>query len=199
MASMNGKPSTDSVWLQLGSALRRFIRRRVRDDHVADDLLQETFLRIHRNIAALEEADRLVPWVYQVARNVIHDHYRRGATHTALLDHDVAAEQDPLTDYRGCGAEWLDELVCELPDIYQEAVRLSEIDELPQQEVADRLGLSLPATKSRIQRGRAALKEALERCCNFHFDRRGNLMGIDPKPDRPVCKNCNDSNSDCSK
>ena len=72
------------------------------------------------------------------------------------------------------------------------ARELAEIEGLPQQEVADRLGLSLSGAKSRIQRGRAMLKDALERCCRFEFDRRGNLAECDPLPDRKVCRNCDD-------
>lgn len=56
---MTAQPTTDAIWTHLSSDLRRFIRRRVPDDHVADDLLQETFMRVHRNIGTLQEADRL--------------------------------------------------------------------------------------------------------------------------------------------
>lgn len=84
------------------------------------------------------------------------------------------------------------ELVRQLPETYRDAVRLSGIEGLPQREVAGRLGLSLSAAKSRVQRGRAMLKDALDHCCTFHFDRRGNLMDDDPKPDRMVCRDCDD-------
>ena len=67
---------------------------------------------------------------------------------------------------------------------------MAEIEGLSQQEVADRLGLSLSGAKSRIQRGRAMLKGVLEQCCRFEFDTRGNLMDCDPKPDRKVCRDC---------
>jgi RNA polymerase sigma-70 factor (ECF subfamily) len=73
---------------------------------------------------------------------------------------------------------------------YRQAVQLSEIEGLPQQEVADRLGLSLSGAKSRIQRGRLMLKDELERCCRFEFDRRGNVMDYEPRPERTVCRNC---------
>ena len=67
---MPGQPSTEAVWGRLSADLRRFIRRRVGDDHTADDLLQETFLRIHRGLPALGDGDRVAAWVYQIARNV---------------------------------------------------------------------------------------------------------------------------------
>ena len=81
-------------------------------------------------------------------------------------------------------------MIRSLPDGYWEAVQLAEVEGLPQQAVADRLGLSLSGAKSRIQRGRAMLKDALDQCCHFEFDSRGNMMDYDPKPDRKVCRDC---------
>jgi RNA polymerase sigma-70 factor (ECF subfamily) len=186
-------PSTDAIWSRLSDDLRRFVRRRVSDDHVADDLLQETFMRVHRNLAALHDADRLTAWVYQLARNVIHDHYRQSANPPApLVDEPAEEAKDRPGCLSGQSSAWLDEMVRQLPDGYREAVLLSEIEGLPQQQVANRLGLSLSGAKSRIQRGRAMLKEMLTQCCHFELDRRGNVMDYEPRPDRKVCRNCDD-------
>ena len=65
---MTGQPTTDVVWSRLSADLRRFIRRRVGDDHAADDLLQETFVRIHSRLDTLVDTQRLSVWVYQIAR-----------------------------------------------------------------------------------------------------------------------------------
>ena len=187
---MAERRSTEAIWTHLSADLRRFIRRRVPDDHVADDLLQETFVRVHRNIGTLQEADRLAAWVYRIARNVIHDHHRKATRGVVAL-----ADADPVDDAddgqarcRGC--DWLDEMIRSLPEGYREAVQLAEIEGLSQQEVAERLGLSPSGGKSRIQRGRAMLKDALEQCCHFEFDGRGNMMDYSPKPDRNVCRDC---------
>lgn len=187
------RPATDAVWTDLGADLRRFIRRRVPDDHLADDLLQETLLRVHRNLDSLREGERLAAWVYTIARNVVRDHFRATtAAPVALADHDPADEPaDPAAAGPGCrGRAWLEQLVASLPETYREAVRLAEIEQLPQQEVANRLGLSLSAAKSRIQRGRTELKQVLDRCCTFEFDRRGNLLDYEPLPHRTVCRDC---------
>lgn len=189
---MTTQPSTGAIWTRLSSDLRRFIRRRVADDHVADDLLQETFVRVHRNLATLQEQDRLAAWVYQIARNVVRDHHRKAANSTATLaDADPADDgDDHLTQLHCRGAGWLDEMIRSLPDGYRQAVQMAEIEGHSQQEVADRLGLSLSGAKSRVQRGRTMLKAALEQCCDFEFDGRGNLMDYDPKPDRKTCRDC---------
>jgi RNA polymerase sigma-70 factor (ECF subfamily) len=190
---MTSPPSTDGIWSGLKDDLRRFIRRRVGNDHLADDLLQETFLRIHRGLAGLEETDRLAAWVHRIARNVIYDHYRKAEdpADVGIADDPIAGEERPAA---GCSSDcrWLEELVNQLPEKYRDAVRLAESDGLPQQEVADRLGLSLPGAKSRIQRGRRMLREVLERCCSFEFDRRGNVVDYTPKPNRAMCRNCGD-------
>jgi RNA polymerase sigma-70 factor (ECF subfamily) len=67
---------------------------------------------------------------------------------------------------------------------------LAEIEGLTQQQVADRLGLSLSGAKSRVQRGRALLRDVLDQCCTFQFDHAGRLMDCDPRPQRSVCKDC---------
>jgi RNA polymerase sigma-70 factor (ECF subfamily) len=110
---MPTQPSTEAIWTHLSSDLRRFIRRRVPDDHAADDLLQETFMRVHRNIGALQEADRLAAWVYRIARNVINDHHRRVADPAvALADIDPAEDRDEQRCGLRCrGAGWLNELI----------------------------------------------------------------------------------------
>lgn len=176
--------STEAVWSRLSSDLRQFIRRRVANDHVADDLLQETFVRVHRNIGTLGGADRLTAWVHRIARNVVHDHYRKATNpRVALAEAEPVADADDSSGKLPCrGVDWLNELIRALPDGYRQAVQLAEVEGLVQQAVADRLGLSLSGAKSRIQRGRALLKTTLERCCRFEFDVRGNLLDCDPKP-----------------
>jgi RNA polymerase sigma-70 factor (ECF subfamily) len=186
---MMAQPTTAAIWMHLSSDLRRFIRSRVPDDHVADDLLQETFMRVHRNIGTLQEAERLAAWVYQIARNVVHDHHRKATNSTVTLA-DAENVSDDNEPRKGCGSiTWLNEMIQSLPDGYRQAVQMAEIEEQSQQEVADRLRLSLSGAKSRIQRGRAMLKDVLERCCSFEIGGRGRVR-CDPRPNQQVCRDC---------
>ncbi len=183
--------STESIWTHLSSDLRRFIRRRVPDDHLAEDLLQEVFVRIHRGVATLHDADRLEAWVYRIVRNVITDHFRRLDRTLELADADpVDDAEDPQSQTRCRSTLWLDEMIRTLPDGYRDAVRLAEIDGLPQAEVGVRLGLSVSGAKSRIQRGRALLKGALEQCCQLEFDGRGAILDCEPNPSGAGCSDC---------
>ena len=120
---MNTHVSTESAWLQLSSDLREFIHRRVPDDHAAEDLLQETFLRIHQHIGRLRQKGQLAAWVYQIARNVITYHFRRRKSSGQLSDDqcvtDESAQQVPTN-----AAKWLDEWIQQVPEKYRQPFNL---------------------------------------------------------------------------
>lgn len=191
---MQNPQQTEQVWQDLHADLLSFIRRRVADELLADDLLQEVFLRIHDRMATLEDTQRLRAWVYQIARNAITDHYRSKAREAVAL-----AEEEPFIRGEGGNrnhevAQWLQDLVDSLPETYREAVRLSELEGLRQKEVAIRLGLSATAAHSRIQRGRAMLKELLLQCCHFELDQRGNILDFHRRGSCSCCeRDCHSS------
>ena len=83
---------TQQVWDEFSTALRAFIRRRVRDDHVADDLLQDVFVRIHDKLDALDDEERMASWIFRIARNVVTDFYRRRSDDT-FDEKDIATDQ----------------------------------------------------------------------------------------------------------
>ena len=65
----------------------------------------------------------------------------------------------------------------------------SAFDGLTQQQIAERVGISLSGAKSRVQRGREQLKTMLQECCSFEFDRRGKVIGCEPRRNAG-CQEC---------
>ena len=197
-------PSTRSVWAHLSDRLRCFIRARVGNDDIAADLLQDTFLRIHQRLDTLDDHDRLAAWVFRIARNVVTDHYRiqrrvqrRVQTRAQPNGHETVQTQ-PLYDDAPANRNddvvgWLPEMIDDLPEPYRDAVRLHEIEGLSQQDVANRLGLSLSGAKSRVQRGREKLRTQLQRCCSFELDRRGNVLDYERRAEGECCNICRDT------
>lgn len=147
----------------------------MRDAAAADDLLQETFARVHAGLPDLRRADRLAPWVFAIARRVLVDHRRRRAD-AALPPEDVAEEGGEEGNLNAEVRAWLPAFLSQLPAEQREAVELAEVEGLSRRAIAERLGLSLPAAKARVQRGRARLRAELEACCRFELDRRGNVV-----------------------
>ena len=182
--------STEQVWQELHRKLRSFFRRRVADDQLAEDLLQETFLRIHNGIDSLQESERLAAWVYRIAYNILMDHFRKGPPKEVLVDTIDISQDQPDANYNEEVAGWLGQMVQGLPDRYRAAVELAELEGITQREVSERLGLSVSGAKSRVQRGREKLKETLLHCCHLELDGRGNVVDYQQRTGRGAC--CSD-------
>ncbi len=163
----NESMSTERIWDLLSAKLRSFLLQRVSDEQVAEDLLQETFLRIHKRLDGINDKQRIAAWVFQIARNLVVDHYRSKARVAAAMADDLEARTDEEGNLNELVMEWIPEMIAQLPDAYREAVELYELKGIPQQQIADQLGISLSGAKSRVQRGRAKLKSLLFECCSF--------------------------------
>jgi RNA polymerase sigma-70 factor (ECF subfamily) len=164
------------LWDQYSTRLRAFIRSRVWDDAEAEDILQEVFIRIHRHLCCQPEWNKPKSWIYQIARNLIIDHYRR-RRETVELPESLPAEPDlPEEDPEAVLALSLKEMIDGLPEHYRQALLLTEYQGLSQKQLAERLGISLSGAKSRVQRARERLRDMLLRCCHFEFDRRGRIV-----------------------
>jgi RNA polymerase sigma-70 factor (ECF subfamily) len=177
----------DTGVLEMAPRLRSFIRRRVPDDATADDLTQETLLKVYRSREALQDSTRLDAWLYRVARTTVIDYYRRRRPNDELpadLAGEPPAGTDQVTTVMMASVRRFLE---QLPERYREPVRLAEFEELPLARIALRLGLSLTAVKSRVRRGRAMLKKKLQDCCRFEFDRYGKIIDYERRQKPTSC------------
>jgi len=171
------------LWNQYSRRLLAFIRSRVGDAADADDILQEVFIRVHRNLCCLPEPEWNKPesWIYQIARHLIIDHYRRRREMVEIPE-SLPAELDlPQDDPEAVLALSLRELINELPEPYRQALILTTYQGLSQKQLADSLGISLSGAKSRVQRARDNLRDMLLRCCHFEFDRRGHIVDYEQR------------------
>lgn len=184
--------STEQVWEQFSSRLLAYIQKRIADPDEAEDVLQDVFLKIHTRMHTLADQDSLPAWIYQITRNAIIDRYR-SRKHQVELDEGFPAEDelnDGEEDALARLAGSLGEMIACLPETYQQALQLGEIEGWKQEQVARQLGLSLSGAKSRLQRGRKLLKQSLLDCCHFEIDRRGQV--IDYFPRQVCCTQCSD-------
>jgi len=169
----------DAGVLEFAPRLRAFIRRRVRNESVADDLAQETLLKVYRSRATLRDDTKLEAWLYQIARGTIIDHVRRLRPQEELPAAIAAESPDEVAALRARVLVSLKNFLEELPAAYREPVRLAELEGLPLARIALRMNLSPTAVKSRVRRGRAMLKKKLQDCCRFEFDRLGQVIGYE--------------------
>jgi len=173
-------------WLEHRSRLRGYIAKRVRDRDAVDDILQEVFLKVNASLHGVKSHVSISAWLYRIAANAIADHYRAQKPWEELPD-EVAApepEQDFIAELATC----LQPFIAELPESYRAALLLSEIEGLPQREVAELLNISLSGAKSRVQRGREKLRQRLFDCCDIETG-RGGIVGYEPR-DRNAMLSC---------
>ena len=167
----------------MAEPIRRFIGRRVRDPHAADDLAQDVMVKVRSALATAPVSDRVAAWMFRIARNTVTDYYRstRGRGHVPLEDvTEPAAGEAEAEAEAACGlAACLRPIVAGLPGPYREAVELTELEGLTQTALAERLGISVSGAKSRVQRGRERVKAMLLDCCRIEVGRGGGLTGCE--------------------
>jgi RNA polymerase sigma-70 factor, ECF subfamily len=176
----------EAVWQDFHARLLGFIARRVGDRDSAEDILQEVMLRVHRHAGGLERSAAVSAWVHQIARNAIADHYRSASVRRERPSGIHLDRQEPPAlegapgELRSELAACLGPLIERLPPLHREALSLTELEGLTQASAAAQLGLSSSGMKSRVQRGRAQLKELLTACCEIELDRRGGVRSYRP-------------------
>jgi RNA polymerase sigma-70 factor (ECF subfamily) len=179
----------ETVWRAFRDRLYAYVRRRVPSDHDAEDLVQDVFARIQASARKGTGIENVSGWVYQVTRNALADYYRVQAKHERMADEltksdeggtnnsNEAAGWDPGAELSRC----LRPFVEQLPDSYAEAVALTDLGGMSQTEAAAQLGLSVSGMKSRVQRGRAKLKDLVLDCCDVELDSRRHVVDVRPR------------------
>ena len=178
----------EQLWLDYHTRLLNFIKSRVNNEAVAEDILQDVFVRIQTRIDTLKDENRVASWLYQITRNAIVDYFRASKSMEELPENLNAPAEDPADKARKEIECCLEPMIENLPPIYRQAIVLSELEGLSQKEIGRKQGLSLSGAKSRIQRGRLMLKEMLLDCCQFEFDNRGKVVDCQDKGG--ACNQC---------
>ena len=161
------------TWNSIQGKLKAFIFKFTRDKEVSADLAQDIFLKVHAKVDQLRDSDKLVGWIYQVARHTITDYYRSKSKKIDLQEIDWESEEASLND---CASNCLSDMLITLPPKYREALELTELKNLSQIELANALNISYSGAKSRVQRARQMLKEKMETSYNIQLDRYGNVL-----------------------
>ncbi len=169
-------------WQELRTSLFRFIRSRVPSREIADDLTQDTLVKIAKRINSLKDEERLQPWAFSIARNVVTDYYRRNRSDLEESeDRAIDSEEYRNDNYNNEVASWLPGMLQELPEEDRRLLTLTEIEGVSQKEIAEQQGLGYSAVKSRVQRARSKLKKIMLDCCLVETDGRGNVIDFTPR------------------
>ncbi|KJS84397.1 MAG: hypothetical protein JM58_11185 [Peptococcaceae bacterium BICA1-8] len=178
---------TNVIWEKYSAGLFKYILKHVNNQYDAEDLLQEVFLKIHKNIKNGRN-ENIQAWVYKIARNTVIDYYRKnGKFNFSEFTDDISS----VNEDRGVTDEIIECLLSmtnDLPDKYKQALLLTQLGGMTQKEMAEEKNLSSSGAKSRVQRARQKLKTMFTDCCTYKFDRLGNIVDYEQK--KKDCKYC---------
>lgn len=174
------KPITAKIWQEFGDNIRRFIHARISNPEAVDDVLQDVFIKIHSNIDSLADTEKIQPWLFRIARNAIMDYYRKKKITTEITDDVLKTEEHFDSEPQQEIEDGLRGMIDNLPEVYRQALLLTEYGGITQKELSKQMGISLSGAKSRVQRARQKLRDELMRCCHFELDHYGKIIDYHP-------------------
>ena len=182
-ADINGKQMDFwKIYDEYYDKVRKFILAYVKREWVADDLIQETFIRIQKNLDTLKDSSKMSSWIFRIAYNLCHDHYRRSRRSSLgaqRIQQTIEPFKDPLVQ-KELEQQQMGECVQDkmdlLPQDFRTVLILSDIMGFSHKEIAEVLDISVSNVKVRIHRGRKKFRAILEEHCSFELDERSVLV-----------------------
>jgi RNA polymerase sigma-70 factor (ECF subfamily) len=162
----------DALLARYQNRLYRYLVRLTANAAVAEDLFQETWLKVITRIHRYDERRPFEPWLFSVARNLAIDHLRKaspesldepsesGETRIARLGADEPGSLERLLEGERRGL--LERRLEELPALYREALSLRFEEEMTFEEIAEVLSAPVSTVKSRVQRALSSLRKRMK-------------------------------------
>jgi RNA polymerase sigma-70 factor (ECF subfamily) len=175
------------VYAAFQPKILRYLARLV-DENEAEDLTQETFVKVNLALENFRGESKLSTWIYRIATNTALDRLRSPSFQQAaqklsadLIEIDESplddrnawtGEKTPLVEpqiYRKEMGACIQDFIGKLPESYRTVLVLGEMESLSNNEIAEILGLSLGTVKIRLHRARAKLRQELESNCDSYW------------------------------
>ena len=169
-----------ALWQEHKNELRNFILKRVKDQDLTNDILQDVLMKVYNFCISKSVVRNIRSWLFQIAQNTITDHYRNQSKFTNL-DNLTEIEYEDQNLAFSEATNYILPMLEFLPKEYAVPLKFSDIDNMKQADIAQKLNLSLSATKSRIRRARQLLNAEFITCCHFKTDKQGNLISFEIK------------------
>ncbi len=166
---------TEQLWKEFNQELLGFINSKVSTKELAEDILQEVFIKIHQNVNTIRDDQKISSWIYQITRNTIIDYYRKRKLNTTELNIEsnlVDEGEASASNISNC----LKPFIHRLPEKYKEVLLETTYQNVSQKDFAEKHNLSYSAAKSRVQRARRELKAFFIDCCAVESDQYGNVI-----------------------
>lgn len=153
--------------------LKNYLIGKIRNNELAEDIVQEVMLKVVTAHQKNLQVKNLKAWLYQITRNTLVDFYRKNANRIDENEDYINEMLFHLKEESFNPSDYLIPMINLLPQKYSYPLLLSDIENLPQTEISTKMGLSLSATKMRIQRARKMLYNLFIECCDIKYTENG--------------------------
>jgi len=181
--------SFEEIFETYHDRIYRYIHRMVFQSEIAEEITQETFLRVHQRLNTLQHPQAICVWLYRIATNLCHDEWRKQgagkqehiesdeilefAVDDSRLSLDVVIDQNEMSD---C----IQRYITRLSDDYRLVILLHDLNNLTCAEIAEMLDSTPGSIKIRLNRARLKLRTSLADACHFSNNTQGIFI-CDPK------------------
>ncbi len=168
-------PTADVVRLLVANhrEFQRFLEKRVGSRALAEDILQEAFVRGVGHIKTLRNDESAVAWFYRMLRNAVTDHHRRHVVAERALGafaNELDEYAEPEAEIRGAVCECVARLAQTLKPEYAEALQRIEVEGMPVKTFAEEQGITSNNAAVRVFRAREALRRQVVASCGTCAD-----------------------------
>lgn len=162
---MQAEPQRADLIVAYIDRLTAYAQSRLADKELAADAVQEAVAKAVKAAAQLKDEEKLLPWLYAILRNTIAELARRQSREIATADFPEVAAPETGESEAVCGC--FKPLIATLPSDYGEVIQAVDLDETARENVASKMGISVPNLNVKLHRAREKLREAIESTCNM--------------------------------
>lgn len=176
-AAANRPPTLEKIFDEYAPRVFHLARRLLGNAADAEDVTQEVFLQVVRKLPSFRGEAAFSTWLHRIAVNAALTYRRKRALRQTVSLSEPLEDFDKDGNHRAPVRSWMnrpnhraldreahqliEEAIARLPDMYRDVYVLADVEQLPNAEIAEMLGLNVPAVKSRLHRARLFMRKAL--------------------------------------
>lgn len=166
------------IWEKAKDKLHAYVLSRFKNKELAEETTQEVLFKIYNSCCSGREIRNLNAWLFQIAYNTSLDILQKEAQQDKIAQEEEHQNNSTIWDEL---SSTLESLIDFLPKKYAIPLKMSDLEGIPQKEIANKLGLEISTTKSRIQRSRKQLKKEILRRYHLELDKKGRPSYVELK------------------
>lgn len=166
-----------NIWSENKPRLMSFISQKIKRETDKHDISQEVFIKLWVNYQDIKDKNKILNWLYSVARFTIADYYRKKENmFSPILIQEDYTNLNQDNEVYSEESKKLIPIINSLPVKFKTVLLMSDIYELSHKEIAQQFDLTISCIKTRVIRARKLLAERMQECCSFSYDKYGNII-----------------------